>query len=463
MQRAATPSAHSRPRLSPTLLPKLDGTFRPDTPSAAAVQAAARRVAVGSDRVTLSERMAGSRLTRHPPDAGRLQTALLVGSAKAAALDNSDHHPHHHEQQQQHLSRPPTGFARSCCTPPPDMIAARRGAALESLLTAGEYEDAFASGRARTVDEQQRQVSVRDVKQLRRFDRRLSEARALDAGDGIDRSGVPPPDIKASWKPPAGSKAAFAPPRVIQLVFRLGTVRNLPATDALKRIGYPELHEQFSVAASTSGMIYKAQYLDVLSRYLTPHEHADSLRILECFHTPGHGDVELPLFLVGLQMLLECATPGDTLRYCFQLLDAANALPRYMTRFEAQTLVTYADEAAVLETRRTAVKSGESLNGLSTEELIQRCGDRGFLSMRRSILTLIDDASRYDYCGRMPLSTFLRALEALVAESDAGGSRGGSSEGGSPGTLGGQQVRRAAATDGHNCRRGVEPHEGAHA
>jgi hypothetical protein len=302
----------------------------------------------------------------------------------------------------------------------------RRAAGLEALLTAGEYEDGFASGRVQCVDEQSRLLSVRAVKRLRLFDRRLSDARRADAGDGVIRDLSPKNSATAqqlkkaeAWKPPVGTKACFAPPRVIQLVFRLGTVRNLSVTDAMRRVGYPELHEQFSVAASSSGVVYRTQYLSVLEQYLTEAEFADCLRVFECFCGSGHQEVDLPVFLVGLQMLLECASPGDTLRYCFSLLESSSQEPRYMTRYEAQTLVMYADEAAVLETKRAVSRTpgaAEHLKNLSQEELVLRCGDRGYLGMRDAILRIVNDPARYDYCGRMPLSDFIGALENFMAE-----------------------------------------------
>merc|ERR1712147_545020 len=129
------------------------------------------------------------------------------------------------------------------------------------------------------------------------------------------------------------------------MMFRFSNVRNLRVTKALQKVGYPELHEQFSTL-SKSGTISKVQFQGVCAKYLSAAERLDCSRILECFDRNALGDVDLNMLLIGLQILLECASPGDAMRFCFTLMDTANKIPRYITRYEVQTLVAYASAFA---------------------------------------------------------------------------------------------------------------------
>lgn len=65
----------------------------------------------------------------------------------------------------------------------------------------------------------------------------------------------------------------------------------------------------------------------------------ESERLFGCFERTGRGDIDVNVFLMGLQMLLGCATPGDALRYCIKSMDPRSGTPRYITRYEIQSIL----------------------------------------------------------------------------------------------------------------------------
>lgn len=346
-------------------------------------------------------------------------------------------------------------FVRQCCQSP-DPLECRISDS--ALLTMGDYEAQFfgAPPRADVIDdpasaevfrnESKRTVGV----DLRRFDVRRKQAQVQEQEQmrqaaeesAMSRSGQGSlfPELQllsqggASLKPSSsqhsgpGQASMFAPPKITLMMFRFANVANLPVTAALQKVGYPELNEQFSSAVDSRGMVTRNAFLNVMSRYLNAHEKGDALKILDCFDRNAHGDVLLDMLLIGMQILLHCATPSDTLRYCFQLLDASSKMPRYLTRYEAQTLLTYSDESAAAEVKRELIQQADgnpsAADQYSVEELVSMCTDKEYRTLRAAIETIVSDSTRYDYQGRMPLQSFLDALESEISTSDTGGTKG---------------------------------------
>lgn len=371
--------------------------------------------------VTPASGMTLSRRMHHdgppPKDVGRMHTALLVGNVRPGTGSTGS---------RSRAATPvggvkPRESVHRCCTPVVDPNEnKRRVTRLEAMMAAGDYEADFDADRRNAEHQAALRAARGDVRSLTAFDQATRQReRAASAASVLQRtssrSGVSTgPASRGSTLP---SSSGVNAPRIILSMFRFRNVRNLPAVRELRKVGYPELHEQFSVAANSVGVLLKHDFLGVVEKYLSVHEHADALRILECFDGNGHGDVELQTFLVGLQILLGCASPADTLRYCFQLLGASSKTPCYMTRYEAQTLITYADEAALAEIAR----GGHDLAQHETpEERIEAHGDRDYKAMRGVISALVDDSSRYDYSGRMPLNDFLAELESRLDAITAG-------------------------------------------
>lgn len=189
--------------------------------------------------------------------------------------------------------------------------------------------------------------------------------------------------------------ANVTPPKLIVMMFKFGNVRTLAVTDKLRHIGYPTLHEQFSTT-SERGCVTRQQFIQVLIQYMPMREVLEALKILSCFDRTAIGDVDLNIFLLGLQILLRCATAGDALRYCFTLMDTNSRIPRYVTRFEIQTLV---DCAASLEQP-------------DTNDEVQK--DVEYELMSRAIKEVLVEAWRYDYLGRIALKAFLDTLQEKV-------------------------------------------------
>ena len=189
--------------------------------------------------------------------------------------------------------------------------------------------------------------------------------------------------------------ANVSPPKLIVMMFKFGNVRTLPVTEKLRHIGYPTLHEQFSTT-SERGCVTRQQFIQVLIKFLPMREVQDALKILYCFDRTALGDVDLNVFLLGLQILLRCATAGDALRYCFTLMDTNSRIPRYVTRFEIQTLVDCAS----------------SLEEVSASDEVQL--DREYEMMSRAIREVLAEAWRYDYLGRIALKVFLDTLQEKI-------------------------------------------------
>ena len=139
----------------------------------------------------------------------------------------------------------------------------------EALLLAGDYEAPFES----EVSNMERPTYVSS--ELSIFEKRREE-QATD-------------DRPATSTLPT---AHFTPPKVILMMFRFANVRNLGATKAMRKVGYPELHEQFNII-SKGGVITKQQYHQVLSKYLTAAELMECHKIMECFDRNSLGDVDL--------------------------------------------------------------------------------------------------------------------------------------------------------------------------
>jgi hypothetical protein len=198
------------------------------------------------------------------------------------------------------------------------------------------------------------------------------------------------------------------PPKLILMLFRFGNVRNLPITDKLRTVGYPVIHEQFSSAADR-GCITRQSFLNVMRRYADPKEMGDTMKLLNCFDKSSTGDVEINHFLLGMQILLKCASAGDTLKYCFSLMDTHSRVPRYVTRFEIQSLL-----ASALTVRREKQSEMQRL-GLQAQVEDEE-GDKEFDIMARAIHELMDESWRYDYMGRIGLKEFLVLLRDKVHE-----------------------------------------------
>lgn len=198
------------------------------------------------------------------------------------------------------------------------------------------------------------------------------------------------------------------PPKLILMLFRFGNVRNLDITKKLREVGYPVIHEQFS-SASDRGCITRQSFVNVMQRYAGPKEMNDAIKLLNCFDKSTTGDVELNHFLLGMQILLKCASAGDTLKYCFSLMDTNSRVPRYVTRFEVQSLLTSA-----LSVRRE--KQAEMLRLGLQAQVEDEEGDKEFDIMARAIHELMDESWRYDYMGRIGLKEFLGLLREKVHE-----------------------------------------------
>lgn len=196
------------------------------------------------------------------------------------------------------------------------------------------------------------------------------------------------------------------PPKLILMMFRFGNVRNLPITQKLREVGYAVLHEQFT-AATERGCITRVQYLNVVRRYAAPSEINDALKILNCFDKSATGDVDINHFLLGCQILLHCASAGDTLKYCFSLMDTNSRVPRYVTRFEVQSLLNSA-----LNVRKE--KQAENARLALPAQVEEEEGDKEFDIMAHAIHEMMEESWRYDYMGRLDLRQFLKLLKEKV-------------------------------------------------
>jgi hypothetical protein len=138
--------------------------------------------------------------------------------------------------------------------------------------------------------------------------------------DGFEEKQRSPEEMERRAAQQAAA-ANVSPPKLIVMMFKFGNVRTLAVTDKLRHIGYPTLHEQFSTT-SERGCVTRQQFIQVLIQYMPMREVHEALKILSCFDRTALGDVDLNVFLLGLQILLRCATAGDALRNAALLLHA---------------------------------------------------------------------------------------------------------------------------------------------
>lgn len=131
-------------------------------------------------------------------------------------------------------------------------------------------------------------------------------------------------------------KNPFSPPKIIVMLFSFANVMSLPCVEFMRKtIGYSALYERFHAAIDkSSSCLTKTAYTMVMKSLMPPELTSahDTDKLFACFEQTGRGDIDVNIFLMGLQMLLGCATPGDALRYCIKSMDPKNGTPRYITR-----------------------------------------------------------------------------------------------------------------------------------
>ena len=158
---------------------------------------------------------------------------------------------------------------------------------------------------------------------------------------------------------------AFSPPKIITMLFSFASVMALPCVAAMRRLGYRVLYERFHTVIDKSSCLTKTAYTQVVRALVPDTPLHDSDKLFASFERTGRGDIDVNVFLMGLQMLLGCATPGDALRYCIRSTDPRSGTPRYITRFEVQSILRCVQIQHSLLLATNAAKGAEALVGAS--------------------------------------------------------------------------------------------------
>lgn len=150
------------------------------------------------------------------------------------------------------------------------------------------------------------------------------------------------PDVDSEGQQLLGSlpRRSFQPPKVIKMLFNFTSVQQLPSVALLRKVGYPVMYERLLGASDKRrSSVSRQHYFDVMKELVPQMPVRDAVAILECVDRTEHGDVDVDVLLLSIQMILGSATPGDVLRFCIKALDPLSSEPRFISRYEIHSLM----------------------------------------------------------------------------------------------------------------------------
>ena len=210
------------------------------------------------------------------------------------------------------------------------------------------------------------------------------------------------PDVDADGRQLVGTlpRSVFQPPRVIKMLFNFTAVQRLPSIAILRKVGYPVLYERLLGASNKRrSSVSRQHYFNVMKELVPQMPVKDAVAILDCVDRTEHGDVDVDVLLLSVQMLLGSATPGDVLRFCIKALDPQSSEPRYISRYEIQSMLRAVQQLSTLGTTTitTNPTSSTTLQG-------GRNGSGGKPSLPSIVLTpgLINSAAAAVSKGGLP-------------------------------------------------------------
>eukprot|EP00662_Eupelagonemidae_sp_cell21_P046365 gene46365-14079_t len=170
-----------------------------------------------------------------------------------------------------------------------------------------------------------------------------------------------PPEHANMWVSPA--------PPVAVVLFQLMLLKGIKMIECVNAVPREEMMAVFTQRAGDGGRVCRAAFHDVL-RLLCRAEYDEKAadRLFDLFDRDHSGDVDLKEFQAGLSIIMDTQCPDDSLQYFFGLLDTNKKFPRYITKFELQTLVnTYCHHRKTADAGHGAGVAG-SPNGTVARE-----------------------------------------------------------------------------------------------
>eukprot|EP01062_Namystynia_karyoxenos_P023304 TRINITY_DN18_c0_g2_i1.p1 TRINITY_DN18_c0_g2~~TRINITY_DN18_c0_g2_i1.p1 ORF type:complete len:552 (+),score=110.26 TRINITY_DN18_c0_g2_i1:90-1658(+) len=185
-----------------------------------------------------------------------------------------------------------------------------------------------------------------------------------------------------------GLPRVTAAPPVAIVLFRLMLLKGTRVVESLRKIPRATLMHHFVERGTGSGQMSRCNFHAVLQELCGPNfDTRNADRLFEVFDRDHSGDVDVRELEAGLSVVLDGVAPAESMQFFFGLINQRSRFPRYITKFELQTLIGMfiSHRASSASENAAALQAGfdKALEALS-----------------------------FDYCGRASMKDFINSLNS---------------------------------------------------
>eukprot|EP01062_Namystynia_karyoxenos_P023303 TRINITY_DN18_c0_g1_i1.p1 TRINITY_DN18_c0_g1~~TRINITY_DN18_c0_g1_i1.p1 ORF type:complete len:622 (+),score=157.53 TRINITY_DN18_c0_g1_i1:76-1941(+) len=177
-----------------------------------------------------------------------------------------------------------------------------------------------------------------------------------------------------------------APP-VATVLFQTMLMTGLRVVECLRRLPREDVMQCFESFATDSKSMSRSVFVAALQHMCGKlYDQPSADRLFDLFDRDHSGDVDLREVDAGLSVVLDGVAPAESMQFFFGLINQRQRFPRYITKFELQTLINMFIDC------RSPSESDEAP------------------AVMRQTFEHALSGLEFDYCGRASLTDFMQSL-----------------------------------------------------